>query len=173
MPLSSDEMTLRIGIVALALVACKERDPAPTPAAGSGTAAGGGTAAVPVPGPGATRTGTGPSLPAVPDAASAGDGPPIVTRDGFAAETRDEAWAAETERAIGERLQALSPKVECRTTQCRIALAAPDHPRLADAIATLEAPDGLGGIARNMLVEAAQPKPDGTVELVVYASIPR
>jgi hypothetical protein len=175
MALSSDGMTLRAGLVALALFACKEREAAGPPAAGSGAPGGSGTAAPAVPGPGATRTGTGPTLPAVVDAAPGGGTP----REQFTDEARDDAWADATEQAIIDRIIDLDDNdkrnifVECKTTQCRIDYSAPETVGIADAIARFEDQAGLRGIAQSMYIDMAPADGLGQQKLVVYARFAR
>ncbi len=94
----------------------------------------------------------------------------------FDSETRDTAWASDTESGIKQRFEkvrgAKLEATECRQTQCKLTIVGGEGD-LAQAIADLEGPRGLHGYAKNILLSAPAKKADGTLELRAYAIFDR
>ncbi|MCB9561363.1 MAG: hypothetical protein H6709_19165 [Kofleriaceae bacterium] len=97
----------------------------------------------------------------------------------FDAEPDDPAWATAIEPDVRARAAAAVAdagarfgEVRCRSQRCRIT-ADGDEDAVGRAIARLEEPGGLAGLADALVVAATEPTADGGLHLVVYAYFER
>ena len=117
-----------------------------------------------------------PSLPA-PSTTPAPSLPPAPTADdAFSEESRDDAWADQTEAELAKRWTnvrgAKLERTECRQSQCRL-LVTGSQDDVATAIADLEGPRGLHGFARGVHLTSPETRADGTVALRVFVRFER
>lgn len=103
----------------------------------------------------------------------------------FEDETRDPAWALEHERELTLRMRKIvdglaaagAPvdidDIECRRSLCRISLHARNVDALSKMYGALESPDGLYGLADNVLLDSVQTSTDGRVKTRVTAVFDR
>jgi len=145
------------------------------PPTGSGSGSGRGALSAPagpVLGSGANAFDS-PPRPALQDAAPAIDAP--SHRDVFAAQTRDPAWASQTEDELKDRVRTLTltavQRVECRADQCELTITGPVE-AVETTIAKLEGPKGLSTMAKSLLLGG--PERNGEqLTLRVYALFDR
>jgi hypothetical protein len=89
---------------------------------------------------------------------------------GFEAETRDEAWAAETEKEIRDRVEDLLQeirgkdlqavgvsRVECKSTRCRLRVSGGDGKRFMQFVEALQGERGFYGSASQLLLQGYTP----------------
>jgi len=184
----ASRLPIVVGILAIvggiAWFALRGTSDTPGPAQGSGTltttGSGSGKAAIFAPeGPALTGSGSAqagpvnafdpiaPALPALLDAAA----PPekLTHRDVFAAQARDNDWAAAQEDELEDRLRTLKlttavSAVDCRTDQCELTLAGSSD-TVEAAIAKLES--GLSKQAKSLLLGRPE-RSDDKLTLRVY-----
>jgi hypothetical protein len=113
------------------------------------------------------------AAPVTPGLADAGPAKPPSAA--FAAESRDPAWAAETEGEIKNRWSKIRGgklgELECRHSLCRLVVTGSEGD-VGQAIADLGGHRGMHGYAK-IILGAPKQKPDGTVELLIHAEFER
>jgi hypothetical protein len=111
-----------------------------------------------------------PVTPALADA-----GAPRTPSAAFLAESRDPAWAAETEAEIKKRWSKIRGgtlgELECRHSRCRLVVTGSEGD-VGQAIADLGGHRGMHGYA-TVVLGAPTRRPDGTVELLIHAEFDR
>ncbi|MGE0550570.1 MAG: hypothetical protein AB7O24_03190 [Kofleriaceae bacterium] len=109
---------------------------------------------------GSTTNTPRPELPPVPPGSATG--PATTPKQPFATQTRDPRWAAKTEGEIRNRFATIRgarlQSAECRHDQCLVAIAG-TAAEVTTSIADIEAPTGLKGFARSIVLSA--PEQDG------------
>ena|SRR5687768_7607508 len=119
---------------------------------------------------------TGPAKVAVPPTPALADAGPTKTPSAtFAAESRDPAWAAETEAEIKNRWGKIRggklAELECRHSHCRLVVTGSEGD-VGQAINDLGSHRGMHGFA-TVVLGAPTREPDGTVELQIHAVFDR
>jgi hypothetical protein len=107
--------------------------------------------------------------------------PPMLAHQSIAQawenDTRDQAWALDTETEIKRRVaklpqgQALEDAA-CKRSSCRLTMHG-SQAAVGDVIANLETEQGLRGLADNVVLSAPEKQPDGSILLRAYALFDR
>ncbi len=155
---------MRCWFLVAILMACKgDKAPPAQTASGSGAAEAPAPAKVGVP----DRPSLPPPRPTLPSK---------TAEASFDGESRDAAWASETEGTIARKFEkvrgAKLEKAECKQTQCKLTIVGSEGD-VAQAIADLESARGLHGFAKNVLLTAPEKQSDGTLQLRAFAVFER